>query len=179
MQNIRRLLLFVVIIVTIDGLSACGTSASNTGTATGPSPTASASTPTTAPAQHFKVGVPVKVGDTFIVTLNSARTNPGSEFSMPKAGNIYLVNDVTLKNVSAIEQNVSSALQFTLQDATGQKYDQTFTDFAKASPDGKVGLNSLLRGELVYEVPKALHDFTFSFEADITSPGQTIWDIHV
>ncbi len=178
MQNTRRLLSFIVIVITIVGLVSCGSSASNTGT-TAPPTSSSGNTPTTAPTQHFKVGVPVKVGDTFIVTLNSAKTNPGSEFSMPKAGNIYLVIDVTLKNVSAIEQNVSSVLQFTLQDATGQKYDQTFADFAKASPDGKVVPNSLLRGELVYEVPKALYDFTFSFEADITSPGQTIWDIHV
>jgi len=125
------------------------------------------------------VGQAVNVGDICTMTVNSAATNPGSQFSMPQAGNIYLVLDVTLKNVSAKEQNVSSFLQFTLQDATGQKYQQTFADFAKASPDGKVAVGSLLRGELVYEVPKALHNFTLSFEADITSPGQTIWDIHV
>lgn len=180
MQSIRRLLPFVIIIITLAALSGCDISASNTGTNTGtPSSSSSGNTPTTASAQHFKVGQAVIVGETFIVTLKSAKINPGSGFSMPKAGSIYLVIDVTLKNVSAIKQNVSSALQFTLQDVTGIKYAQTFAGFAKASPDWKVAPNSLLHRELVYEVPKTLHDFMFSFEADKISPGRKIWDIQV
>jgi Domain of unknown function (DUF4352) len=86
--------------------------------------------------------------------------------------------DVSIKNVSSKEQNISSLLQFTLKDATGQKYDQTFISGA-TSPDGKVEAGDVIRGQIPYETPKAQHTYTFAFEADIISSGQTIWDLHI
>ena len=46
-------------------------------------------------------------------------------------------------------------------------------------PDGKVEAGAPLRGQLVYEIPTSMKDYTLSFQADITSSGQTIWDIHM
>ncbi len=46
-------------------------------------------------------------------------------------------------------------------------------------PDGKVESGNLLRGQLTYEVPKTQKSFTFSFEADIISSGQTLWNLSV
>jgi hypothetical protein len=46
-------------------------------------------------------------------------------------------------------------------------------------PDGKVEAAAPLRGQLVYEVPTSIKDYTLSFQADFTSSGQTIWDIHM
>ena len=80
----------------------------------------------------------MQVGDTWVVTVNSVKTNTGSEFSQPKSGYTYLVVDVTLKNTSSSVQPVSSLMMFSLKDQTGQKYTETFTDFAKATPEGKV-----------------------------------------
>jgi flagellar basal body-associated protein FliL len=178
-------IIVVVILAACIGVSTLVLKSSNTGTVIQNSQNSSqnntpASTPTTAPSsQHFKVGDQVKVGDTWIVTVNSATTSKGSDISTPKSGNIYLVLDVTLKNVSNQEQNVSSIAQFTLEDSTGQKYDETYTDFAKPAPDGKVEAGSPIRGQFVYEVPLSEHHFTFAFEAEIASGGQTIWDITV
>jgi hypothetical protein len=154
---------------------ACGDSSANTGTIT------NSNTPSTSGSggsQHFKVGDQVKVGDTWIVTVNSVKTNQGNDIVQPKSGNTFLIIDITLKNVSSQEQTVSSLLQFTLQDSTGQKYDEAITGVG-TTPDGKVAANSQLRGQLGYEVPKAQHQFTLAFEADITSQGQTIWDLSV
>lgn len=130
------------------------------------------------PQAHFKVGDQVKVGTTWLITVNSAKTNTGDDFSQPKQGNIYVVVDVTMKNLSSQEQDVSSLGQFTFKDATGQQYNETITDIGQA-PDGKVAAGDLLRGQLVYEVPTAQHQFTLAFANDILSSGQTIWDISI
>ena len=167
MQNIRRLFPLITIVIIIIGLIACGSSATNTGTNAG---TASTTVPGNTPAtQHFKVGQTVKVGDTWDITVNSAKTSTGSEFFKPqKPGDVFLVFHVAAKNISSQEQNISSALQFTLLDTTGQKYDITIDPDAGATLDGKVEAGQTLKGAVAYEVPEATHDFNFEFQADIT-----------
>jgi len=126
--------------------------------------------------QHFKVGQVVKVNDTWQVTINSVKTVNGGEFSTPTAGDVYFIVDVTIKNLSGQEQNVSSALNFSLQDTTGQKYTETIL-IGETPPDGKIEASSLLRGQLTYEVPTSQKSFTFNFEPDIVAGGQTVWDL--
>jgi hypothetical protein len=120
----------------------------------------------------------VNVGGTFLVTVNSVKTSKGGEFDQPKAGDTYLIIDTSIKNTSSKEQDLSSLLQFTLKDSTGQKYDQTFISGATA-PDGKLEPGDIVRGQLAYEVPTSQHAFTLAFEADIISSGQTLWDLKV
>lgn len=163
--------LLVVALAALFVLACAGSSdAGNTGAAT----TGTVAAPT--PKAHFKVGDQVKVGDTWLITINSVKTNKGDEVFQPKSGNTYLVIDLTMKNLSSQEQNVSSLLQFTFHDATGQQYDEALTDIGHP-PDGKVEAGGSLRGQLVYESPAAQHQFTLAFESDILSDGQTIWDI--
>jgi uncharacterized protein DUF4352 len=149
-----------------------GASANSGSTTSGSSSTTSAST------QHFKVGQQVKVGSTWVITVNSVKTSQGDDVFQPKSGNTFLIVDLTAKNVSSTEQTLSSILSFTLKDSTGQKYDETIVTGATA-PDGKVAAGDQVRGQLAYEVPASMKAFTFAFEADILSSGQTIWDLAV
>ncbi len=176
----RFLIIGFALVLLVGSLLACGESSTNTGTATNTS-SPSGSTPTSAPAQqHFKVGQTVKVGDMWQITVDSAKTSTGSEFNKPQqSGDVFLVIVVTMKNLSSQEQDVSSLAQWTLQDATGQKYDGTLDTDAGASLDGKVEAGSLLKGSLAYEVPKTMKSYTLAFEADLASAGETIWDISV
>ena len=136
-------------------------------------PTSAATTTT---SQHFKVGQVVKVNDTWQVTVNSVKTSNGEQFLTPSAGNTYFIVDVTVKNLSGQQQTISSAINFSLQDATGQKYTETILT-GETPPDGTVGSNALLRGQLTYEVPTSQTSFTFNFEPDIISGSQTVWDL--
>jgi hypothetical protein len=171
--RIRGLVTLGVVVLAGGVILACGSASANTGTTTGGSSNSNNSS-----SKHFKVGDQVKVGDSFVVTVNSVKTSNGDEISQPKAGNTFLVVDVSVKNVSSKEQNISSLLQFTLKDATGQKYDQTFISGA-TSPDGKVEAGDVIKGQIPYETPKSQHNYTLAFEADIISSGQTIWDLHI
>lgn len=175
----KYILLFVAIAALVMPFLACGSTAgsSNTGSAVTPSDNSN-STPT-APAQHFKVGAVVKVGDTWQVTVNGAKTSKGGEFDSLKGGEIFLEIDVTLKNISPQEQNTSSFVDWTLKDSGGQKYPLSYASDAPASPDGKVAAHDQLRGTLVYTVPKTMKQFTLAFAPDLLSAGQTIWDVTV
>jgi hypothetical protein len=60
-------------------------------------------------------------------------------------------------------------VQFTLTDATGQKYNNSYDDEAGATLDGKVEPGSPLKGSLVYEVPAGVHDFRLAFAPELFS----------
>jgi hypothetical protein len=154
-------------------LIACGgSSAANSGTVV----TGTVPLPSVTPLPRFKVGEQVKVGNTWLVTVTGVTTSDGDFLFRPADGTTYLVIAVSLTNISSQEQSVSSFLQFSLKDQTGQQYGEAIVDFAKA-PDGKVEPADMLRGNFVYQVPMTLHQFTFAFQADLTRPGQTLWDL--
>jgi hypothetical protein len=146
--------------------------------AAGNTPTSSGVTPTSqTTTSNAKVGQTVQAGPNYAVTVNSVKTNTGDEFNQPKAGNIYIVIDVTVKNTSSSPQDVSSFINFELQDSTGQKYDEAFTDIGTAPDQTGLPAGRLIRGQLVYEVPTSMHQFTLSF-VDILGNGVLAsWDI--
>jgi hypothetical protein len=155
-------------------IMACGSATDNSGTVT-----SGASSTSAAAAKHFKVGEQVKAGSTWVVTINSAKTHAGTDIDQPKSGDTYLVVDATFKNISSTEQDLSTLLQLSLKDSTGQKYTETITSFAQQPPDGKVAAGDVARGQVVFEVPTAQKSFTLAFESDILSSGQIVWDISI
>lgn len=173
----RLILLALAIFALAIPFLACGTDTTGTNTGTAVTATASEATPT--PAAHFKIGQTVKVGTTWQIIVHGAKASPGGQFDSLKAGDAYLEIDVSLKNITAKEQNTSSLIDWNIQDSTGQKYSSSFASDAPSGPDGKVEAGSTLRGTLVYEVPKAEKHYTLSFAPDLLSSGQTIWDITV
>jgi hypothetical protein len=131
-------------------------------------------------SQTFKTGQTVAVGNTWQIDVLSAKTSTGSQYNKPQhAGNVFLVFTISMKNITSQEQNVSSLLQWSLQDSTGQKYDETIDIDAGSTLDGKVEAGMPLKGAIAYEVPGNVHTFSLSFQNDITSAGQTIWSITV
>jgi len=146
--------------------------------AAGDTPTSNGVTPTTqTTTSNAKVGQAVQAGPNYSVTVNSVKTSTGDSVFSPKAGNIYLVIDVTVKNTSSSPQDVSSLINFELQDSTGQKYTETFSDIG--TPPDQTGLppGKLIRGQLVYEVPASMHQFTFSY-VDLLGDGTLAsWDL--
>lgn len=170
MSKRNPLALALVLVGTVIVLLACGES-SNAAVATSGGNTSSNPT-----ATHFKIKQVVKLGNVLTLTVNSFTVDPGDQFTTPKAGNKFVKVDISIKNISSTKQDISSIINFTLQDATGQKYDETIVTDATA-PDGTVPAGGLLRGQLVYEVPKAQHAFTFTFDLDLSGNSTVIWDL--
>jgi hypothetical protein len=132
----------------------------------------------TYPNGDYKVGKTAQV-DSWSVTVNSAKTSYGGPYDTLKPGNIFLVVDVTVKNGTGSSQNVSSALNFKLNDSTGQGYNETFMTGAKAPDDTALRDGAKLRGQLVYEVPKSMKHFTFVYQPNFLSNDQAVWDINL
>jgi hypothetical protein len=166
----------LVVIIIIAAAAGSHGSSPNAGTTTGTN-----SNPTTSTtSQHFKVGDAVTVGSTWKAVVNSVKTDDGGQFSSAlKAGDTYLVVNISLTNLSSQEQNVSSELNFTLQDSTGQKYTEGIDPNAGATLDGKVSAGSPLRGVIVYEVSASMKSFVLNFAPDLISSGQTTWDLNL
>src|SRR6266700_3635701 len=122
-----------------------------------------ASQPTIAPTQTiFKVGETAS-NTIWSVTVNSVKEVTSGPYAQPGAGNIFLIVDVTTQNLSASPQLVSSGASFTLKDTTGQVYNEKVTGIGVPPDNAALQPNDKLHGQISYEVPKNLHDFTFQF----------------
>lgn len=174
MRNIiNRIGLMCTILLAVAGFLACGDTGSSSPAAV------TTATITTTTASHFKVGQQVKVGS-WVIILNKVTTSKGDEFDKPKG--VYLIVDVTIKNTDSQKHAISSLLDFKVQDATGQEYDEQVTALSGLKPpDGDVAANSQLRGQMVYDVPKTGHTFTFTFDDQTDLSGNTtaVWDVNI
>jgi len=138
-----------------------------------------ASQPTSVPTQTI-----FKVGDTatntiWSVTVNSVKEVTSGPYAQPSAGNIFLVVDVTTQNLSASPQLVSSGASFTLKDTTGQVYNEKVTGIGVPPDNAAFQPNDKLRGQISYEVPKSLHDFTFQFQGSLLDGSAATWAVTV
>ena len=124
------------------------------------------------------IGKPIVVDSNWTITVNGVKTNAGDPFSMPAAGNTFLVVDVTVKNTSTHFQDMSSGIQLVLKDSTGQQYREAITDFT-TPPDGSIKSGALLRGQLAYEIPATAHTFFYYFQADSGGTDLTKWTLNV
>ncbi len=172
----KRLTVLFCFAILLGALLACGES-NNTGSLAGTS-NASSQSQSTATTQHFKVSDVVKVGDTWQVTVNKVKTSHGDDIIQPESGNIFVIINVTVKNISDKAQTISSLLNFSYKAADGTKgKDSLLTSGVSPAPDGSVEAGDAVKGDLVYEVPASQKTGTLAFQADIISNGATVWDI--
>ena len=148
------LILGIIAAVLVIGIIGASMAASGGQQTTTPQATQVVQQTTTQPSQPTAtqapqvntIGKPVQVGDTWVVTVNSVKTNTGSEFSQPKSGNTYVVVDVTFKNISADVQHASGLMQWSLRDASGQNMQVSL--MMGSDPGGTVTAGNQIRGQL-------------------------------
>lgn len=127
------------------------------------------------------VGQPLQAGQNWVVTVTSVHTTTVSDYP-PKAGHTYLECNLTLKNVSANKQFVSSLVEFTLADTTGAQYIETVSDTnIRKAVDGTIGFGQTLTGQIAYDVPQSRHQFvlTFSYGLPDGSSEAVSWNLTI
>lgn len=115
-----------------------------------------------------------------MVTITHVATTTSSDFP-PRAGDTYLEISISLKNVSAKIQPVSSMVQFTLNDASGQNHPESLTDSNVHQPaDADVPAGKTLNAQIAYEVPASQHSFTLTFDYGLVdgSNASVSWQIN-
>ncbi|HHT53933.1 MAG TPA: DUF4352 domain-containing protein [Clostridiales bacterium] len=126
--------------------------------------------------ETYKIGDSVKAGN-LIFTVNSTRTDEGSDFIKPKDGHIYHIVDVTVENAGDKSETVSSLMMFKLLDSDGYNYSVTFGPETKGAVDGEISAGRKLRGELVFEVPEDATGLELEIDPTVFGSGQIIIEL--
>lgn len=98
-----------------------------------------------------------------IITLNSVRRTTSGLLPLD-AGNEYLIVNLTAENTSNDDTVVSSLLNFSVRDADGETYSQSFTAGVETSFDGDVPAGEQITGEIAYEVPEGTTGLVLQFD---------------
>ena len=137
------------------------------------------------PSGHFQVGETATISNAWIIAVHDAQVKPDNGLFPASSGHAFLAIDVSLKNISTQTSNLASDFQFTLRDLHGVRYDETYiaaTPPPAVAQDGNVPAGATVQGQLNYEIPISITQFTLSFEVDWKNPDPskvTIWDIKV
>lgn len=142
------------------------------------------------PDGHFEAGEQVTIGKMWLVTVSNVQMRASTGYIKAGPGKAFLGIDVSLKNIDTTNHLVNSSIQFTLQDPHGVGYPLTFLaptpppEASTPAQDGNVAAGASAHGQLNYEVPASIQQFTLSFKADWqhydpTTSKQTVWDINV
>lgn len=132
----------------------------------GGSPTTAA----TVPADSFKVGDVVKVGDTELVVHGVQNPYDAGE-QKPAGGSRFVALDVELKNVSESSQVFSSFGQFELKDSTGRSYDPIVLRGKPPAVGGPAAPGASRRGLVAFEVPEASQGLLLVFKDRLAEKG--------
>lgn len=186
MSSKRNFVSFLALAVLLLVSLACGSSTSPTLVATSAPQVDSGSQPeqpTQAPApvtqQNYKVGDVVALGDNVLVVLGWENV-PASDFSAPEAGKKFVAVELLIVNKSQSAMSVSTLLQMSMKDDTGQKYDVDFmasTAIGGGSVDGELAAGEKVRGKVGFQVAENAQGLQFVFDASVFGTGKVFVDL--
>jgi hypothetical protein len=166
----RRIIIAGSIVFLIAIFCACGGS-SSVGSSNAQSSSSSSnntSSSASTPPKSGKIGDTLKTSSWSITLKDASIDTAPPDYDQPtKSGDVFLLIDVSAKNLSSKSQDISSIGDFKLTDQSGQSYNLGIDSNAKSSPDGKVSVGSPVAGTLVYEVPSTIKKFHLEFTPDI------------
>jgi hypothetical protein len=151
--------------------AATSASSSNQATSTEAAP---ADTATPEPPKEFTVGDAVKIGDSVLMVIGWSEVQ-GDQFSKPDADNKFIAVDLLIVNTSSSSASISSLLQASMKDETGQKYTVDFmasTAAKKGTPDGELASGERIRGTVGFQVPQDAKGLQFVFDASVFGIGK-------
>jgi len=111
------------------------------------------------------------------VLVSSAKETQQGNFA-PSQGTTYLIFTIELTNTSSDVQHTSSLLQWTLDGSNNVEYAESIGANVQ-TPEGTVAPGASVNGQIAYEVPLDLHQFTLTFEPNPGSDTLVTWDITV
>jgi hypothetical protein len=127
----------------------------------------------------YAVGDVIEIGQ-MALTVNEVTYPAGDDFNQPDEGKKFVVVDVTFENKASEAKTLSTIMQMTLKDTTGQGYDVDLMATAVAdgsSPDGEIAPGETIRGQVGYQVPEDAEDLMFVFDADVFGHGKVFVEL--
>lgn len=127
----------------------------------------------------YEVGDIVSIGDVVMVVLGWDYP-PGDEFNEPEEGKKFVAVELLLVNQGSETASISSMLQMSLKDDTGQKYDidlMASTATGSSTPEGELSPGERVRGKIGFQVPQDATGLVFVFDADVFSTGKVFVEL--
>lgn len=186
-RNTRKYLPLLALTVVLLVSLACGSDESPTLVATAAAPADSVSqeqpvqAPTAVVPQNYKVGDIVAIGDS-VMTVLGWENIPGDDFSKPDAGKKFVAVELLIVNNSQSAISVSTLMQMSMKDNTGQKYDVDFmasTATNGSSVDGELAPGEKVRGEIGFQIPETAQGLQFVFDDSLFGTGKVFVDLGV
>ena len=122
------------------------------------------------PADSFKVGDVVKIGDTEVV-VHGLQDPFDAGQQKPPAGARLVAVDVEMKNVGEATVIFSSFGQFELRDATGASYDSIVLRGKQPAVGGPAAPGASRRGLIAYQVPEGAQGLRLVFKDRLVGKG--------
>ncbi|MGH2535932.1 MAG: DUF4352 domain-containing protein, partial [Candidatus Promineifilaceae bacterium] len=125
------------------------------------------------------IGEAISLGD-LVLTVNGTSSPEGDDFNRPDEGFKFLVVDFSLANQGSTAESVSSLLQTSIKDATGQEYDidlMASVAGGGSTPDGEIAAGETIRGQVGFQVPADATDLVFVFDAEVFGQGKVFVDL--
>lgn len=126
------------------------------------------------PQTVFAIGDVIEIGN-LALTVNEVTNPPGDSFNQPEEGHKFVVVDLTIQNRGSEAASISSMLQMSLKDDTGQGYDLDLAASVASggtTPDGEIAPGETIRGQVGFQVPEDATGLVFVFDADVWGFGK-------
>lgn len=146
---------------------------------TQPTPEKPTEAPTVPVQQDYKVGDVVAIGKNVLIVLGWENI-PGNDFSQPDPGKKFVAVEVLLVNQSQSSASISTLLQMSLKDDTGQKYDVDFgasMAIGQDSVDGGLAPGERVRGKVGFQVNENAQGLQFVFDASVFGTGKVFVEL--
>jgi len=118
------------------------------------------------PATIVALGEAIDLGSGLSLTVTEVEEPKGDSLFTPESGNKFVIVRATFENSGSSSQTVSSLLQMSLRDRTGQSYsiDIKAAVLASETLDGEVPAGGSLSGGAGFQVPVDATGLLFVFE---------------
>ncbi len=119
------------------------------------------------------------LADHVLVVLGWENVQP-NDFSKPDAGKKFVAVELLIVNNSQSAMSISTLLQMSMKDDTGQKYDVDFmasTAIGGANVDGELVPGEKVRGKVGFQVAESATGLQFVFDASVFGSGKVFVDL--
>ncbi len=120
-----------------------------------------------------KVGERVESAGTALTVNGVKRADRLSDLFTPKPGNVYVMVDVTIENVSR-EKAPYNPLYFKVKDEAGYEYDTTFAAPVNSLKSGELAAGEKVRGVAAFEVPSSSKGLLLSYQPLVILGGYEV-----
>ncbi len=112
----------------------------------------------------LSIRTPQGIGATWAITIGGTRATDGGPIAATALppGDTYLAVDITVKNVTTSAHDFAGYIDFTVTDATGQRYQTTYLP-GPSVVDGTIPPGTAKGGTIAFIVPAGQRAFTLTY----------------